>query len=94
MAVIALPMYDWPEVRGATDAWGAGLARHLRHAGFPDVPLGLERPRMRHFLPSKYSQLTTRSGLGPAGGCTLGSDCCTSMRTSEPAWANSSREAR
>jgi len=43
MAVIALPMYDWPEVRGATDAWGAGLARHLRRAGFPDVPLGLER---------------------------------------------------
>jgi ABC-type phosphate/phosphonate transport system substrate-binding protein len=27
-------MYDWPEVREATDAWWAGLARHLRGAGF------------------------------------------------------------
>jgi ABC-type phosphate/phosphonate transport system substrate-binding protein len=26
-------MYDWPEVREATDAWWAGLARHLRGQG-------------------------------------------------------------
>ena len=24
----SLPMYDWPEVRAATDAWWAGIARH------------------------------------------------------------------
>ncbi|MGE0005329.1 MAG: phosphate/phosphite/phosphonate ABC transporter substrate-binding protein [Parvibaculaceae bacterium] len=26
---ISLPMYDWPEVRGATDAWAQGILRHL-----------------------------------------------------------------
>ncbi len=30
---ISLPMYDWPEVRAATDDWGAGLMRHLGRAG-------------------------------------------------------------
>jgi ABC-type phosphate/phosphonate transport system substrate-binding protein len=32
--IASLPMYDWPEVREATDGWWAGLARHLREAGF------------------------------------------------------------
>ena len=32
--IATLPMYDWPEVREATDAWWAGLARHLRGSGF------------------------------------------------------------
>ncbi|MGQ0483985.1 MAG: phosphate/phosphite/phosphonate ABC transporter substrate-binding protein [Hyphomicrobiales bacterium] len=27
--IASLPMYDWPEVRQATDEWWAGLARHL-----------------------------------------------------------------
>lgn len=36
--IAALPMYDWPELRGATDAWWAGLARHLRAAGIEAVP--------------------------------------------------------
>lgn len=27
--IASLPMYDWPEVRGATDAWWNGIARHL-----------------------------------------------------------------
>ncbi len=27
--LVSLPMYDWPEVRAATDAFWAGLARHL-----------------------------------------------------------------
>lgn len=27
--IATLPMYDWPEVRGATDAWWNGLARHI-----------------------------------------------------------------
>jgi len=39
----SLPMYDWPEIRRATDAWWAGLARHLRHEKFPDVPSALMR---------------------------------------------------
>lgn len=30
---ISLPMYDWPEVRQATDAWAAGVLRHLGQAG-------------------------------------------------------------
>src|SRR5687767_719018 len=30
---MSLPMYDWPEVREATDAWWAGLARHLGLSG-------------------------------------------------------------
>jgi ABC-type phosphate/phosphonate transport system substrate-binding protein len=41
--IAALPMYDWPEVRAATDAWWAGLARHLRAVGLGDVPDGLCR---------------------------------------------------
>jgi ABC-type phosphate/phosphonate transport system substrate-binding protein len=41
--IAALPMYDWPEVRAATDAWWAGLARHLRAAGLADVPEALCR---------------------------------------------------
>jgi ABC-type phosphate/phosphonate transport system substrate-binding protein len=36
-------MYDFPEVRGATDAWWSGLARHLRRAGIADVPAQLLR---------------------------------------------------
>ena len=27
--IASLPMYDWPELREATDAWWAGIARHL-----------------------------------------------------------------
>ena len=27
--IASLPMYDWPEVRAATDAWWRGLARHF-----------------------------------------------------------------
>jgi ABC-type phosphate/phosphonate transport system substrate-binding protein len=40
--IATLPMYDWPEVREATDAWWAGLARHLRGEGF-DTPSRLTR---------------------------------------------------
>ena len=31
-------MYDWPEVREATDAWARGMAQHLREQGFPETP--------------------------------------------------------
>ena len=27
--IASFPMYDWPEVRNATDAWWRGLSRHL-----------------------------------------------------------------
>jgi ABC-type phosphate/phosphonate transport system substrate-binding protein len=33
--IATLPMYDWPEIRDATDAWWQGIARHLG----VDVPL-------------------------------------------------------
>ncbi|MBK1670334.1 hypothetical protein CKO28_20125 [Rhodovibrio sodomensis] len=38
-------MYDLPELRGATDAWWSGIARHLRAAGVAGVPERLTRPR-------------------------------------------------
>lgn len=31
--LFSLPMYDWPEVRGATDALWAGIARHAGFSG-------------------------------------------------------------
>ena len=34
----SLPMYDFPAVRAATDAWWAGVGNHLRQAGVADVP--------------------------------------------------------
>lgn len=40
--VAALPMYDWPEVRDATDALWATIRAELIHAGI-DAPAGLER---------------------------------------------------
>lgn len=36
--IASLPMYDWPEVSTATDAWWSGIARHL------GVQLHLNRP--------------------------------------------------
>ena len=43
--IASLPMYDWPEVRQATDAWWAGLARHLSAEGFA-APRRLSRTRI------------------------------------------------
>lgn len=43
MPAISLPMYDWPEVRDATDAWASGMARHLRAQGFAEAPSELLR---------------------------------------------------
>ncbi|MEM9012653.1 MAG: PhnD/SsuA/transferrin family substrate-binding protein [Pseudomonadota bacterium] len=36
--IAALPMYDWLEVRGATDALWQGIARHLAEAGLAAPP--------------------------------------------------------
>jgi ABC-type phosphate/phosphonate transport system substrate-binding protein len=41
----SLPMYDLPEVEGATLAWWQGLARAFRCAGQADVPETLTRDR-------------------------------------------------
>lgn len=43
MPAFSLPMYDWPEVRDATDSWARGMARHLRAQGFAEAPLQLLR---------------------------------------------------
>lgn len=42
--VAALPMYDLPELRWATDRFWQGLAGHLRAAGLAAVPEALWRP--------------------------------------------------
>jgi ABC-type phosphate/phosphonate transport system substrate-binding protein len=46
--IASLPMYDWPEVRRATDAWWAGLARHMAEAGFKTAPAKLDRATPVH----------------------------------------------
>ena len=45
-------MYDLPELAEVTDAWWAGLRRHLAQAGFQDLPALLSRPmnHMAHWL--------------------------------------------
>lgn len=49
--IASLPMYDWPELRAATDAWWAGLARHLGlTCGLdrtPDHAASWRRPELR-----------------------------------------------
>lgn len=42
--VASLPMYDIPETAAATDAWWAGIARHLAAAGISGLPSRLSRP--------------------------------------------------
>ncbi|MGF7161160.1 ABC-type phosphate/phosphonate transport system substrate-binding protein [Rhodoligotrophos appendicifer] len=41
--IASLPMYDWPEMRAATDAWWAGLSRSLGREGVTDRPDALLR---------------------------------------------------
>ncbi len=48
--IASLPMYDWPEVRAATDAWWSGLARHLK------VLIELDR-RADHRVPWRCDDL-------------------------------------
>ncbi len=43
MSIASLPMYDFPEARCATDAWWAGLSRHLEEQGVTDIPRALLR---------------------------------------------------
>ena len=44
MRLASLPMYDLPEIRRATRAWWAGLARAFAAAGLDDVPETLTAP--------------------------------------------------
>ena len=55
--IASLPMYDWPEVRKATDAWWSGLARHLGVTG------ELDR-RADHFAVWRQSDLTFSQTCG------------------------------
>ena len=55
--IASLPMYDWPEVRKATDAWWSGLARHLGVSG------GLER-RADYFAAWRQNDLTFSQTCG------------------------------
>lgn len=47
-AVVALTMYDLPELQAATDGWWAAIARALRAEGVPNVPDALDRSRTAH----------------------------------------------
>lgn len=42
--IAALPMYDLPELRAATDAFWQGLRSHLAAAGLTSIPQELTRP--------------------------------------------------
>nr|WP_298686999.1 PhnD/SsuA/transferrin family substrate-binding protein [uncultured Dongia sp.] len=42
--IAALPMYDLPELRDATDAFWQGLRSHLAAAGITNIPQALTRP--------------------------------------------------
>lgn len=44
-AIAALTMYDLPELKAATDAWWAVIARNLHQAGISEVPDALTRGR-------------------------------------------------
>ena len=44
----SLPMYDFPEVRDATDAWWAGVRKHMQRSGVTEAPLQLQ-----HDIPVK-----------------------------------------
>lgn len=43
--IAALPMYDLPELRAATDAFWRGLRDHLAAAGVTNIPQELTRPQ-------------------------------------------------
>ena len=65
MWVASLPMYDLPELRRATRAWWAGLARAFSAAGVGDVPQVLTDPadRAAHWLDRRllFSQACGRN---------------------------------
>ncbi|MBL8707674.1 MAG: PhnD/SsuA/transferrin family substrate-binding protein [Rhodospirillaceae bacterium] len=42
--IVALPMYDLPEIAAATDAFWQGLRGHLSAAGLTGLPVALSRP--------------------------------------------------
>ena len=38
---VSLPMYDFPEIRAATDAWWLGIAHHFQQSGVDASPENL-----------------------------------------------------
>src|SRR5262245_23896215 len=46
--IISLPMYDWPEIRWATDSWWAGLCGHFQGAGFRNLQKEHDRTTPLH----------------------------------------------
>lgn len=64
-ALAALPMYDWPETRGATDAAYAALRAHV-----PALPPALTRPRDMRALEALWRDpalLLAQACWGPIG---------------------------
>lgn len=55
--IASLPMYDWPEVRDATDRWWQGLSRYL------GVKMGLDRSP-DHFAPWRRPDLAFSQTCG------------------------------
>lgn len=47
---VSLPMYDFPEIRTATDAWWCGIAQHLQRAGIDAAALSLLHDQPVHDL--------------------------------------------
>lgn len=67
MAVAELPMYDLPELRSATDAWWAGIARALRREGIEDVPDRLTREQSAEGRPDLLLSQVCGSRLAGEG---------------------------
>lgn len=57
---VSLPMYDWPEVREATDGFWQAIRRHLADRGF-DPPPALERGKQPETLWTAPSLLLSQT---------------------------------
>ena len=67
MAAAELPMYDLPELRSATDAWWAGIARALRREEIEEVPDQLTREHSAEGRPDLLLSQVCGSNLAGEG---------------------------
>jgi len=77
--------------------WDSALVSSWKPSSSPapgSAPRGAERPRWRHFLPSKYSNASTSCSLGLGRGMMLESDSCISIEMYASAVCRSSSHAR
>ena len=77
--------------------WENALVSSWKPSSSPapgSAPRGAERPRWRHFLPSKYSNASTSCSLGFGRGMMLESDSCISIEMYASAVCSSSSHAR